>query len=152
MPPRDHRVIAPVTASEGFCPLCDRVAGRFVDHAPACPCGGDRVKRHIGLRTVLAERCAAAGRCPELEKPCLCQRSTDLGFCEAVGVADVPGRRAADVYVPQWGLHGPAGLRAFSAYEDHAEAYETHLQCAAQRLPFLPFVAEATGGGWGRLR
>ena len=35
-----------------YCPLCNGIADRFGDHARACPCGGDRTKRHNGLRTV----------------------------------------------------------------------------------------------------
>ena len=54
----------------GFCPLCDGTADRFGDHARACPCGGDRVKRHNRLRTVVATRAASAGLAPRL-RSCL---------------------------------------------------------------------------------
>ena len=80
-------------------------------------------------------------------------------------------RRPADVYVPHWGLHGPAafdlavtsglcsdmltgsatdGSRACASYEDRKCTHQsTRLQCEAQGLQFLPLVAEACAGGWG---
>eukprot|EP00438_Fugacium_kawagutii_P027391 Skav208438 [mRNA] locus=scaffold1952:148218:149072:+ [translate_table: standard] len=161
----------PVACSDGPCPLCDGIADGWGDHARACPCGGDRVKRHNRLRTYLAGRLAAAGLSPELEKPGLLPvRPEEAGLSKsgAVGV-DASGRRPADIYLPAWGLHGPAaldlavssGLRsavlaasaqdgghAASAYESRKRSFQnTDQQCRGQGLQFLPVVAEACGGG-----
>ena len=146
---------------------------RFGDHALVCPCGGDRVKRHNRLRSTLAARAEAAGLSPEVEKPGLLPaRPTELGFCEAGTLATAQGRRPADVYIPQWGLRGPAafdlavtnglrgdvlaasaadGSRASAAYEARKRSHQhTEAQCDAQGLQFVPLVAEACGGGWGK--
>ena len=137
-----------------------------------CPCGGDRTKRHNRLRAVLAARTSAAALSPEVEKPGLLPaRPHDHGCCEAGGSAAIQGRRPADVWVPLWGLHGPAafnlavtsGLRsgavaasasggshACVAYEAKKRAHQdTAHQCSEQGLQFVPLVAEACGGGWG---
>ena len=75
------------------------------------------------------------------------------------------------MYVPQWGLHGPAafdlavtsalrgdvlaasasdGSRACAAYEDLKRVHQQTLaQCEAQGLQFEPLVVEARGG-WGK--
>ena len=166
------RLRLPVAASEDYCPLCDGVADRFGDHARVCPCGGDRTKRHNRLRAVLAARTSAAALSPEVEKPGLLPaRPHDHGCCEAGGSAAIQGRRPADVWVPLWGLHGPAafdlavtsGLRsgavaasasdgshACVAYEAKKRAHQdTAHQCSEQGLQFVPLVAEACGGGWG---
>ena len=96
-------------------------------------------------------------------------RPTELGFCEAGTSATAQGRRPADVYIPQWGLPGPAafdlavtsglrgdvlaasaadGSRASAAYEARKRSHQhTEAQCDAQGLQF---VAEACGGGWGK--
>ena len=88
------------------CPLpllMDGLADRFGDHARACTCGGDRVKRHNRLRNLLPLRCDAAGLSPELEKPGLLPpRPTDAGGCEA-GQGVQQGRRPTDVFLPMWG-------------------------------------------------
>ena len=47
------------------------------------------------------------GLVPEVEKAGLLP---ELGFCEAGGAAAVQGRQPADVYLPHWGLHGPAAF------------------------------------------
>ena len=89
------RLRMPVAPHDDFCPLCDGIADKFGDHSRACPCGGDRVKRHNRLRTVLA---AAAGLSPEVEKPDLLPpRPEELGACEAGGPRAASGRRPADV-------------------------------------------------------
>ena len=167
------RLRLPVATTEGYCPLCDGVADRFGDHALVCPCGGDRVKRHNRLRSTLAARAEAAGLSPEVEKPGLLPaRPTELGFCEAGTSATAQARRPADVYIPQWGLRGPAafdlavtsglrgdvlaasaadGSRASAAYEARKRSHQhTEAQCDAQGLQFVPLVAEACGGGWGK--
>ena len=165
------RLRLPIAASDSFCPLCDGVADRFGDHARACACGGDRVKRHNRLRSVVAARASAAGLSPEVEKPGLLPlRPDELGACEA-GTAAHSNRRPADVWLPNWGLHGPAALdlavtsgmrsgvltqsasagdHAARTYEDRKRQHQrTESQCREQGLQFVPLVAEGCGGGWG---
>ena len=78
------RLRLPVASTEGHCPMCDGIADKFGDHARCCTCGGDRGKRHSRLRTVLAERAAAAGLSPEVEKAGLLPaRPPEHGSCEA---------------------------------------------------------------------
>ena len=129
------------------------------------------MKRHNRLRTTLAARAEAAGLSPEVEKPGLLPaRPTELGFCEAGGAATSQGRRPADVYVPQWGLHGPAafdlavtsglrgdvlaasasdGSRACAAYEDRKRVHQQTLaQCEARGSNSCPLWSRlAVGGG-----
>ena len=91
--------------------------------------------------------------------------------CEAGGCASA-GRRPADVYLPAWGLHGPAvfdlavtnGLRggstassatdgshACAAYEERKRNHlQTAALCRQQGLQLIPLIAEAVSGGWGR--
>ena len=93
-----------------YCHLCNGIADRFGDHARACPCGGDRTKRHNRLRTVLAAKATAAGLSPEVEKMGLLpERPEELGASE-VGRPSVSQRRPADVYLPNWGAYGPAAM------------------------------------------
>ena len=163
------RLRLPVAATDMDCPLCDGVADSHGDHARVCPCGGDRVKRHNRLRSVLAARAQSAGLSPEVEKPNLLpQRPDDDGVAGVVGQG---GRRPADVWVPSWGVHGPAafdfavtsglrqgfvsasaasGSRATEEYETRKRVYQrTQEACAAVGLQFVPLIAEACGGGWG---
>ena len=165
------RLRLPIASSDGYCTMCDGLADRFGDHARACTCDGDRVKRHNRLRNLLALRCDAAGLSPELEKPGLLPpRPTDAGGCEA-GQGVQQGRRPADVFLPMWGLKGPAALdlavtsgmrpgclpasasdggRAVRDYESRKRAYQhTEAQCKDQGIQFLPLVFEACGGGFG---
>jgi hypothetical protein len=75
------------------------------------------------------------------------------------------------VYLPAWGVHGPAALdlavtsglrssvlaasaadggRAATNYEDRKRQHlNTEHLCRGQGLQFVPLVAEACGGGWG---
>ena len=165
------RLRLPVASTDGFCPLCDGTADRFGDHARACPCGGDRVKRHNRLRTVVATRAASAGLSPEVEKlGLLPPRPAELGACET-GSCQPSGRRPADVYLPAWGIRGPAAFdlavtsgltsgsvassalhagKVAAAYEDRKRSFQdTETLCRGQGLQFVPLVAEATGGGLG---
>ena len=165
------RLRVPVASTDGYCPLCDGIADRYGDHARACPCGGDRTKRHNRLRGLMAARASAAGLSPEVEKQGLLpHRPEELGASES-GRPSVSQRRPADVYLPSWGAHGPAaldlaatsGMRgsvlAASAADGASAAinYESrkcshHLTeqlCAGQGLQFVPLVVEACGGGWG---
>ncbi|CAK9016518.1 unnamed protein product [Durusdinium trenchii] len=148
------RLRLPIAPSDGFCPLCDGVADSF---------GTTLEYAHL----------AAAGLSPELEKPGLLPaRPEDSGLCEAgVSLNQASARRPADVWVPGWGLHGPAafdfavssGLRsgvlpstvghgghAALVYEERKRMHQrTEAQCRAQGLQFLPIVAEGCAGGWG---
>ena len=165
------RLRLPVTVGDAACPLCDGVADQFGDHSRSCPCGGDRVKRHNRLRSILAARVQAAGLTVEVEKSGLLPLRPDADEA-AAGGRGMGHRRPADVWVAQWGLHGPAaldlavtsGMRTGAALAQSAqssqaavEAYEaqkrTHLQtakhCADEGLQFIPLVAEACSGGWG---
>ena len=164
-----------VTVADGPCPLCDGVADRFGDHARCCPCGGDRTKRDNRLRTVLASRAQAAGLHVEVEKPRLLPPRLDAEGAPETGVPNPAGRRPADIWVANWGIHGPAaldlavtcGLRpgqlpqaaaaegawAVGPATDYEARKRAHLNtaqlCAEQGLQFLPIVAEGSGGGWG---
>ncbi|CAE7336972.1 unnamed protein product [Symbiodinium natans] len=162
------RLRLPVAASDAVCPLCDGIADKFGDHARACPCGGDRTKRHNRLRSLLAARAQAAGLSPEVEKPDLLPPRLGEAGCSEDGSRAGNGRRPADVWVPSWGLHGPAafdlavtcGMRpgqhaaVAAAAERPAADYEarkclhkdTKAVCAVQGLQFIPMVVEASGG------
>ena len=165
------RLRLPIASEDVACPLCDGVADRFGDHAHSCPCGGDRTKRHNRLRTVLAARAQAAGLHPEVEKPGLLPPRSEQDGLSEDGVRHGNGRRPADVYVPLWGVHGPAafdlavtaGLRPGNLhgiaskgadhvvldYEAHKRGHlQTQDQCTAQGLQFIPLVVECRGG-WG---
>ena len=97
-------------------------------------------------------------------------RPEELGAGEA-GPVGPSGRRPADVYLPAWGVHGPAafdlavtsglrssvvaasaadGGRAATAYEERKRRHlNTEQLCRGQGLQFVPLVVEACGGGWG---
>ena len=129
------------------------------------------MKRHNRLRTVVAARAASAGLSPEVEKlGLLPPRPDELGACET-GSCQPSGRRPADVYLPAWGIRGPAafdlavtsGLKSGSValsalhagkvaagYEDRKRSFQdTETLCRGQGLQFVPLVAEGIGGGWG---
>ena len=165
------RLRIPVASSDGYCPLCDGIADRFGDHARACPCGGDRTKRHNRLRTVLAAKATAAGLSPEVEKMGLLPERPEELRASEVGRPSVSQRRPADVYLPNWGAYGPAamdlaatsgmrgsvlatsagdGASAAANYEIRKKIHHNTAQlCAGQGLQFIPLVVEACGGGWG---
>ena len=166
------RLRVPVASSDGYCPLCDGIADRFGDHARACPCGGDRTKRHNRLRAVVAARAMAAGLSPEVEKQGLLpQRPEEHGASESGSRCNPSQRRPADVYIPAWGAHGPAafdlaatsgmrgsvlpasaacGRSAATNYEGRKRAHQnTEQLCHGQGLQFVPLVVEACCGGWG---
>jgi len=90
----------PLHSEDVPCRFCDGVCDTYGDHSRACPCGGDRTKRHNRFRTIVATWASAAGLHPELEKPGLLEH----GGASEHGVRQGPGRRPADVYVPHWGL------------------------------------------------
>ena len=164
------RLRLPVATVDSPCPFCDGIADKYGDHARACPCGGDRTKRHHRLRALVAGRCRAAGLHTEVEKPGLLPPRLDQGGAAEDGLRQGPGRRPADVFVGSWGLSGPAafdlavtsGMRSgtlaatASAGGGPAADYEAkkrqHLQtqslCSSQGIQFVPLVAEACGGGW----
>jgi hypothetical protein len=170
------RLRLPVADSDLACPLCDGTADRYGDHARLCPCGGDRVKRHNHLRNLLAARAKTAGLQPEVEKANLLPpRPEHQGGAEdgSPHVVHQPAsqRRPADVWVPNWNLHGPAafdlavtsglrqgqlahsiadGGRATLDYEQRkCQHLNTWQACATEGLQFLPLVVEGCAGGWG---
>ena len=163
-----RRLRLPVADEDIPCPLCDGVTDRFGDHALVCACGGDRVKRHNRLRSLLASRAKAAGLHPEVEKPGLLPPRLDAHGGPEDGVRRGGGRRPADVWVGSWGIHGPAafdlavtsGMKSGSLAAvitdagqpvgDYEGRKRTHLNtqalCAAEGLQFVPLVVEAAGG------
>ena len=166
------RLRLPVSDSDTPCPLCDGTCDRFGDHARVCPCGGDRVKRHHQLRNILAGRAKTAGLQPEVEKPNLLPPRPELqGGPEDGEQPCGGGRRPADVWLPNWHLHGPAafdiavtsgmrqsvltasvtdGSRASTDYEARKCQHLSTLEaCTSEGLQFVPLVVEACGGGWG---
>ena len=166
------RLRLPVSDSDTPCPLCDGTCDRFGDHARVCPSGGDRVKRHHQLRNILAERAKTASLQPEVEKPNLLPPRPELqGGPEDGEQPCGGGRRPADVWLPNWHLHGPAafdiavtsgmrqsvltasvtdGSRASTDYEARKCQHLSTLEaCTSEGLQFVPLVVEACGGGWG---
>ena len=157
-----------VIDADNACPLCDATMDQFGDHARTCACGGDRTKRHNRLRAVLAARAQAGGLSPEVEKPGLLPPRTDEGGNPEDGVRGQGGRRPADVYIPQWGLHGPAafdlavtcglrpgqlgavaadGGRPAADYEARKRSHlDTQRLCEQQGIQFVPLVVESNGG------
>ena len=118
---------------------------------------------------MLAARAQAAGLHPEVERPGLLPpRSDQDGLPE--DARDRNGRRPADIYLPNWGVHGPVafdlavttGLRSGSLhtllsdtdrpvtdYEAHKRSHlQTQELCSAQGIQFVPLVVESRGG-WG---
>ena len=163
------RLRLPVADEDAACPFCDGVADRFGDHSLCCTCGGDRVKRHNRLRSLLACRAQAAGLQTEVEKPGLLPPRVECDGAPEDGVRRPAGRRPADVWVGNWNMRGPAafdlavtsGMRArclpasttdaARPAEDYEARKRTHMNtqtvCAAEGLQFIPLVVEA-GGGW----
>ena len=152
------------------CRFCDGVCDTYGDHARVCPCGGDRTKRHNRLRTVVATWAEAAGLHPEIEKPGLLPARCEHNGASEDGTRQGNGRRPADVYIPHWGLRGPAafdlavtsglrtgatagsaqeGGRSAADYEARKRAHQqTEASCDAAGIQFVPLVAEACAGGW----
>ena len=143
---------------------------QFGDRTRVCPCGGDRTKRHHRLRSVLASKAHSAGLNPEMEKPGLLPPRPDTEDFEEE-TRNGPGRRPADVWIGNWGVHGLAafdlavtsgmlqavlphtvlsGSHAALEYEARKRQYQdTQVQYPAQGLQFISLVAKACGGGWG---
>ena len=164
------RLRIPVATADVACPLCDGVADRFGDHALSCPCGGDRTQRHNRLRSVLAARTQAAGPHPEWKKTGLLPPRSGQDGLPVDGALDRNGRRPADVYLFNWGVHGPAafhlavtaGLLQGSLHTllsgadkpaaDHEANKRSHLRtqdlCTEQGIQFVRLVVESRGG-WG---
>jgi len=166
------RLRLPVSDSDTPCPLCDGTCDRFGDHARVCPCGGDRVKRRHQLRNILAGRAKTAGLQPEVEKPNLLSPRPELQGGPKDGEQLCGGgRRPADVWLPNWHLHGSIafdiavtsgmrqsiliasvtdGSRTSTDYEARKYQHLSTLEgCTSEGLQFVPLVVEACGGGWG---
>ena len=123
----------------------------------------DRVKRHHQLRNILAGRAKTAGLQPEVEKPNLLPPRPELqGGPEDGEQPCGGGRRPADVWLPNWHLHGPAAfdiavtsgmrqsvLTASVTDGSSALSLSTLEACTSEGLQFVPLVVEACGGGWG---
>ena len=95
------RLRLPLALGDVLCTMCDGVADSFGDHARVCPCGGDRTKRHHSLRTLVAARAQAAGFHTEIEKLGLLPPRSEDGEAPEDGGRGGPGRRPADVWIPQ---------------------------------------------------
>ncbi|CAJ1356341.1 unnamed protein product, partial [Effrenium voratum] len=117
----------------------------------------------------------AGGLHVEVEKPGLLPPRLDAEGAPETGVPNPAGRRPADIWVANWGIHGPAaldlavtcGLRpgqlpqaaaaegawAVGPATDYEARKRAHLNtaqlCAEQGLQFLPIVAEGSGGRVG---
>ena len=156
-----RRLLAPVYASDHFCPCCDGICDSKGRHPGLCSGKGDRVLRHNNARNLVGRFAASGGFSRELEKPGLLPP----------GPNDVSPslRRPADVYVPSWSHGAPAAFdfavssaqrqnalaqafRVVGAAPAYEETKKSHLDtaavCAAQGLTFVPLVAEPSGG-WG---
>lgn len=164
-----RRLRLPLLDAPGACPLCGACLDVFMDHALVCPCGGDRTLRHNSVRNVFHAKACAAGLRAEREKPGLLPPRPDGEVSRGDSLSH--GRRPADVWVAGWeGTAAAAidfavasGLRAdriaesavtpgavWSRYEDFKRGHQgTASECRAVGLEFLPFVAEAHGGGLG---
>ena len=165
------RLRLPVTAGDAHYPMYDGIMDQFGDRIRVCPCGGDRTKRHHRLRSVLASKAHSAGLSPEVEKPGLLPPRPDTEGLEEE-TRNGPGRRPADVWVGNWGVHGPAafdlavtsgmlqavlphtvssGSHVALEYEARKRQYQdTQVQYPAQGLQFIPLVTKAFGGDGGR--
>jgi len=144
----------------------------FGDHALTCPCGGDRVKRHNGLRNEAFFSLGSAGFCPELEKPGLLPPRDEEERVVSGLPAASSNRRPADVYVGRFRSDSPAaldfaatsGLRsdvlthsardgsvATQLYEDKKRNFlDTASLCSQEGFSFIPMVVESHAGGWGK--
>ena len=93
------RLLQNVYSTDSFCELCGDIMDRKGRHAAVCACGGDRTRRHNGVRDRVCTFASAAHQNPEKEKPGLLQPSSDQ--------PNAAGRRPADVFLPSW--HRGAG-------------------------------------------
>ena len=139
------RLRLPVSDQDMPCPLCDGVLDRHA-HARVCSCGGDCMKRHHRLRSIVAARAHAAGLHPEIEKAGLIPpRPDDSGGPEDGARQAGGGRRPADVWVGSWGLHGAAafdlavssGLRQGSVAASATAGEQAAADYEAKKCAFL---------------
>ena len=149
--------------------MCGSALDIYMDHALVCSCGGDRTVRHNAIRNVTYSGCREAGINAELEKAGLLPPRPNGEELTSTNRSDVRGRRPADIWIPQ-GFDGQGGAVDFAvtsglradrlaaaatdplsigaAYEDYKRRYlDTQTQCHQRGFHFLPFIAEAHGGG-----
>ena len=156
------RLLRNIFPEDTYCDLCGDVMDRKGRHAALCPCGGDRTRRHNGVRDRVCKFASTARLQPEKEKPGLLQPSADQ--------PNAAGRRPADVFIPSWHRGAGAALdiavtsplrfgavleasrrpgAAASQYEQSKRNYlNTAADCLQQGFSFIPVVGEPSGG-WG---
>jgi len=156
------RLLADVYDNEDWCPVCEGVSDCKGHHARKCAGGGDRVRRHNGVRNLIGQFASEAKQRPTLEKPGLLQPRP--------GQISAQLRRPADVYLPSWqggqaaaldvAITSPQRLdirteastrmgAAAAAYEVTKREYlGTAADCQSNGIAFIPMIAE-TSGGWG---
>jgi len=156
------RLLQDVFSQDSFCELCGDVMDAKGRHAATCPCGGDRTRRHNGVRDRICAFAHDARQRPEKEKPGLLQPSPEQ--------PNAARRRPADVFLPSWlrgvgaaldiAITAPSRRDAVLEASRHpgaaATAYEhakrtflnTALDCQQQGFNFVPLVGEPSGG-WG---
>ena len=94
-------------------------------------------KEAFWVRSLLASRLQAAGLGPEVEKPGLLLPRLDPDGAAEDGVRRASGRRPADVWVANWGLHGPA---AFDLAVTSGIVTRTALQQTMRRVSGLTWT------------
>ncbi len=168
-----RRLGMPVYDAPSTCALCGSPADIYGDHAVACPCAGDRTRRHHRVRDCLAHIAASAGHAPSVEPiGLLPPRPHTAGGAEdgSAPRRDSAGelRRPADVYLAHWwGGRAAAfdvaltsGLLPRSVAASAADAsvplsqYDaykrrhlgTEAACRDAGITFVPFVMDADGG------
>ncbi|CAE8623744.1 unnamed protein product [Polarella glacialis] len=149
-------------AVDQWCPLCDAVLDSRGHNSRMCCAGGDRTRRHNGLRNRMFRGAVRAGLHPELERPGLLlpSRPGDINQNEQA-------QRPADVYLPCFTGGLPAALdfavtapqrqetltqatvtalAAASDYDRKKRSFRgTEEACRNQGVTFLPVVIETTG-------
>ena len=128
------RLRLPVTKPDTFCPFCDGIQDKFVEHALSCACGRDRVKRHNRLRGLVASRAQRAGLAPEMKKPGLPTPRLDAQSAPNNGMRTPAGR---------WPWTRNAPLQ--TTRRTKAPIFRRSL-CGSEGLQFVALVVEGSGG------